>query len=230
MENDQSIEALWSLPRTAFTISPNSITINPGAAPGPVGAGLLVEMPGFTVNSPKVRGSPATWDINIVAMEERNTNFLAGTGTLITSEQYAELCVDIFQLAYIFPYGTLTVKQNAISPAHDWMQIRPGIVAYRTSFEATVGRKQSTPTLAAQPMIAGGMCTINVPDGLSVAYYTTDGSMPVSSNSNPNNPAGVGATIYTAPFAVTSGTTVLCAARNPNPGYILSSINGALAP
>lgn len=231
MTADQIVDILWTTPASAFTVTSQGITINSNPLPAgaPVGAGLLVEMPEFVANSPGVTGSPATWGINVVAFEERNTNLTPGTGTMITNEQYAQLAIDILQMTYIYGFGTLQVKTNAITPAHDWMTYKPGIIASRASFYATVGRQQSIRTAFAVPTIAGGMCTITCADGAAVIYYTIDGSMPVAYNSTTNSTPGT-ATLYTAPFAVTSGQTVLTAARNPNTGYILSSVLGALAP
>jgi hypothetical protein len=228
MENDQSVEALWTLPQSAFTVTPQGVTINATAAPGSVGAGLLVEMPEATAESPGVSGSPLTWGVNIVCFEERNTNFLAGTGSLITSEQYAELCLDMLQHQWIYGFGTLEAKRNIITPAHDWMNIHPGILAYRASFRATIGRIQSTRSASATPTISTGTCTITCTDNSATIYYTIDGSMPVSSNVNSSNPAGIGATVYTAPFAVNSGTTVLCASQKT--GLITSQVTGIKAP
>jgi hypothetical protein len=229
-ESDQSVNALWTLPRSCFQVTPNGVQIVSGGDPGPVGAGLMIEMPQMTATSPNVSGPPATWDISIVAFEERNTNFTSGTGTGITSEQYCELIIDNLQLFYFWQYGAIKVKQQAITPAHDWMGLMPGIFANRANFEATVGRKQTQRTLAPQPTISNGMCSITNPDPNALVFYTTDLSAPCQANINSANPPGIGATLYTAPFAVTSGTTVLTAARNFTNGYTLSAVNGLTAP
>lgn len=227
IDSDLAIDILWQQPANAFSLTPSGYTINSGAT-GPVGAGIMVEMPSLNVNSTKVTGSPATWEIGIVCFEERNVNLLPGTGTLITAEQYAELCVDILQLQYIYQFGTLTVKTQAVAPANDFNGSRPGIVAWRASFEATTGRVQTQRSALVVPIFSGGNCTLTCADNAASVFYTTDLSAPVQKNINPNNAAGIGATAYTAPFAVTSGTTVLAASSKA--GLITSSITGLVAP
>ena len=234
MQSDQQIDALWMMPQSSFAVTPQGNWVFvPNVPGGLVGAGMLVEMPSMTVNSPAVTGSTATWDVNIVSFEERNTNFLSGTGTGITSEQYAQLAIDILQLQYCGPqFNTLQVKNGAINPAHDWMEIYPGIMAYRTSFTSTAGRQQTPRSVPVFTSIATGTCTLTCSDGAATLYYTTDGSMPCSANINTNqtfpNPTGIGATVYTGPFPVQSGQLVLAASQKQ--GLILSPVNGQIAP
>ena len=228
MDSDQSLDALWMLPAGAFTVTPTGVTINANAAPGPVGAGILVEMPGATSESRGVTGPPLVWEIGVVAMEERNTNFLSGTGTGITSEQLAQIVMDILHLQAVFGFGTLRVRSSCFTPAHDWMQLKPGIVAYRASFEAEVGRKQTGRSASVSGSFVGDTLTLTCSDSAATIYYTTDGSMPCSSNVNTGNPAGIGASIYTQPFAVTSGMVVLFASRKA--GTLLSGVYQATAP
>jgi hypothetical protein len=234
MESDQSVDALWMLPSSAFVVTPSGVFINDQTPPSGslVGAGLLIEMPGASTDSPKVSGPPLVWDINIVAFEERNTNFLAGTGTLITAEQYALIVLDILHLKEVYQFGTLTAKTNALTLAHDWMQMKPGIYAFRASLQAVVGRNQSgrsKPVVIAFTAGSGtDTVTLTCADGAASVYYTTDQSMPVSANVKPNNQPGIGATLYTAPFVVNSGTLVLAASSKP--GLVGSSVLGSIAP
>ena len=230
MTSEGTRDILWMSPRSSFTLTPTGLIVNNNAATGPVGAGLMVEMPNATSDSPAVSGPPLTWDVNITAFEERNVNMTPGVGTLITSEQYAQIILNVLQEQYIAGYGTLQVKNNCITSAHDWMSIYANLVCTRASLKATVGRAQSTRTAPAKPVIAGGTCTITCSDATAAVYYSLDGSMPVKANSGPQNAAGVGAQLYAGPFAVTSGQTVLTAARSATAGTILSPVNGAQAP
>lgn len=233
MQSDLEVDMLWQINRNAFVITPNGVwDILPDNPGGLVGAGMLVEMPEMTVSSPGVTGSPATWNINVVTFEERNTNLTPGTGTMITAEQYSQLAIDILQLQYFGPYfNTLQVKQQAIVVAHDWMETK-GVIAYRTQFTSTAGRQQTMRSPLPAIVINAGMVTITCSDHAAALYYTTDGTMPVSANYNQNatypNPPGVGATPYTVPFAVTSGQLVYAAARSTN--LILSPVAYATAP
>ncbi len=229
MTSDQTVDALWTLPRSAFTMTPTGLLVN-GDATGPVGAGLLVEMPGAVADSPGVSGSPLTWDVKVACFEERNTNMTPGVGTLVTAEQYAQLVLNALHLQYIFPYGVLQVQHDAMPVAHDWMSMKPGIFAQYACFKATVGRVQSKRTAPATVTISGGQCTLACADGTAAIWYSTDGSAPVAANAASQNAAGVGAQPYTGPFAVASGVTVLAAARSGLPNTVLSAVNGVQAP
>ena len=228
MDSDQVVDALWTLPAAAFTLTPSGVTINSNVPPGLCGAGVLVEMPGATSDSRGVTGPPLTWEIGVVVMEERNTNFLAGTGTGITSEQIAQIVMDRLHLQAIFGFGTIQVRQNCFSAAHDWMNMKPGILAYRVTLTADAGRKQTPRSANVAYSFAGDTLTLTCTDGAVTIYYTTDGSAPCAANVNASNPAGVGATVYTAPFAVASGTNVLFASRKT--GVLLSAVGQATAP
>jgi len=229
MDSDQSVDALWQLPQGAFTLTPSGVTINSGVSAGLVGAGLLVEMPTATTDSPGVSGPPATWHVTVVAFEERNTNWLPQTGTCVAAEQYCELVVDILQNEAVYKFGTFQAERNWMTPAHDRMTMNPTIIALRATVQATVGRTQTKRTPAVAITFSAGNCALLCADGAAAIYYTVDGSAPVRSNTNPDNAAGVGASLYAAPFAVASGT-VLAAARNAAAGTTLSAVAGATAP
>lgn len=238
MENDQFIDMLWQLPRSAITVTPDSSQVAPGnsggnAAPtgGLVGAGILVEMPEMTVNSPDVSGPPGTWDINVVSFEERNVNLTDGVGTGITAEQYAQIVLDILQLQWVYQFGTLKAKSTAISPAHDWMGLRPGIMAWRTQLTSTTGRVQSPRSVVVQPTLAGSTLTLVCADGGATIYYTSDQSMPCPANVQENPLPGQGATVYSAPLTVTSGQTILFASKNLTvTNQLLSPVGGYQIP
>lgn len=224
-ESELQVDIMWTLPRSAFIVTPSGVTI--GAGTGPVGAGILVEMPGAKTSSPGVSGPPTDWEINVVAFEERNTNLTPNVGIGLMSEQIAQIVKDILQLQNFgtfasSPWGFGTLRANAswLNPAHDWMQIKPGIVAYRVSFTSTSGVKQ---TPRSQPVVVSfntGMCTLTCSDILAAVYYTLDGSLPVKANPN--------AKPYSAPFSVNSGQQVLAASRRT--GFISSEIWGNTAP
>lgn len=219
MEADLLTDSLWTLPRAAFTITEDGWQVNQGAT-GLVGAGILVEMPEMDNDSPGVSGAPATWMASIVAFEERNTNFLTGTGIGISSSQLCQMVQDSLHLQNIYGIGTFQCVQAAIRQATDWEDRNPGIIAYRTTLRAKVGRVQ---TVRSEPVTAQfnlGLCTLTCSDNTATIYYTTDGSVPVAAN-----PAAVK---YSAPFNVTSGTTVMFGSTKT--GLNQSQINGATAP
>jgi hypothetical protein len=143
------------------------------------------------------------------------------------SEQLAQIVKDILHLqnfgafaGVLSGFGTLKCKTSWLTPAHDWMQQKVGVIAYRVSLEATSGVKQSTRSAAVVATFNNGMCTLTCYDGSASIYYTTDGTIPVQANPN--------AKTYQGEFAVTSGQTVMAASKRA--GFISSEIWGGIAP
>jgi hypothetical protein len=228
-ESDLQTDILWTMPRRNVTVSPTGVTISTVTGqPGPTGAGLMIEMPTANTQSTNVTGPPTDWEIGVVAFEERNTNLIPSNGIGIMSEQLVQIVKDILHLQNLgtfaaspWGFGTLRAKRLWMSPAHDWMQtLGPGIIAWRASFESTSGVKQSPRSAPVQITFSSGNCVLTCADNSAAVYYTTDGSLPVQVNAN--------ATLYSAPFAVSSGTQVLAASKRA--GYISSEIWGNTAP
>ena len=205
-ENDLMIDTVWTTPRSALSVTPNGVEVNfAGDGKGQVGAGLLVEMIEATCPANQLSGPPLTWKIHVVAFEERNTNLTAGTGIGIMSEQLAQIVLDSLHGLFITGMGSLQASAVPIQPAHDWMTLKPGLFATRTTVEATVKRQQRAAVVNVSGTWNAGSLTLSCVDGLSAIYYTTDGTMPVASNPN--------ATLYSTPVPVASGTVVLASAR-----------------
>lgn len=212
MEGDMQASILWTIPRSAFTVTALGVTVNQQSNQGataPVGAGIMVEMPTASTKSPNVSGAPNTWDIGIVAFEERNMNITPQTGTGLMSEQICLIAKDVLHLQQIFGFGCLRVKENWFSPAHDWMGIFPGIIANRVVLE---GISAGPYTPRSKPVMlsynAGtGLLTMTCNDATATIRYTNDGTMPVSANSNAQQ--------YTTPIAVSAGDYILAASRTP---------------
>ena len=220
-EADAVVDMLWGLPRSSFTVTPDGVTINSTpSAGGRVGAGILIEMPKSSTSNPAVSGPPSDWDIEIVSFDERNTNLTPTVGLGILSEQLAQVVKDILHKLYIFTYGELVADKNWMTPAKDWMDMKPGVFANRTSLRATVGVNQTPRSALVTLGFSGGNCSLTCADGSARILYTTDGTMPVASNSN--------AVEYSAPFAADPGVLVLAASSKA--GLNTSPINGATAP
>ena len=205
-EVDIMIDTVWTTPRCALSVTPNGVAVNfENSGKGPVGAGLLVEMIEALCPANQLSGPPLTWKIHVVSFEERNTNLTLGTGIGIMSEQLAQIVLDSLHGLFITGMGALQAAASPIQPAHDWMTLKPGLFAMRTTVEATVKRQQR----AAVPNVTGvwtvDSLALSCTDGAAAIYFTTDGSMPVASNPN--------ATLYSAPVSVASGTVVLASAR-----------------
>lgn len=232
MDNEIAVDALWTLPRAAIQVKPGTIDLfaavvdtDPGNSPsappgGPTGIGVLVEMPMASVESPNVSGPPLTWDIPIVAIEERNTNLTAGIGQFIMAEQMAQIVADILHHQDIFEFGTL--RASLIARAEDRENFHPGTNCWRVTLRSVRGRIQTQRSQIVSYAFAGGMCSLACADPVANILYTFDGTAPVKANPQALNYA------QTGPFPVQSGMVVRAATWQA--GKLTSSINGAIAP
>lgn len=228
LDNEIAIDALWTLPRAAIQVKPGTIDLFSAivdtdggiVAQGPIGAGLVVEMPKARVISRGVDGPPLAWQIRVVAMEERNTNLTANVGTFIMAEQLAQIVLDILQKQYLYPFGQITGIGTAISEATDYLELHPGINCWGATLEVENGRTQTPRSKNAVASFAGGMCTIACPDPAATILYTTDGTPACKANPS--------ALPYQNPFPVQSGSVVIFGSWNA--GMLTSSITGAAAP
>ena len=219
-ESDLMVDAIWTLPRNAFKITPDGWTISQTGAAGQSGCGLLVEHVEATCPAPNVSGPPLTWKVHVVAFEERNANLTPGTGIGIMAEQLAQIVLDILAGQYIYGMGAFVPEAQPIQPAHDMMSLNPGIFAMRATVQATVNRTQTQRSGNVTATFGGGNCTLACADGNAEIRYTLDGSMPLRTNSRSQ--------VYTAPFAVNSGDQILAATRAA--GKIGSAIVNFTAP
>ena len=239
-ESDLSVDALWTLPRSAFVVTPNGVTVNQqinASGPGPVGVGLLVEMIEGSVKYPDMPGPALNWEIGVVAIEERNTNLTPGVGIGITAEQAVQIVLDIFHILLVKDYGTIRSADKPMAPAHDWMSVfearagGPAINCQRASLVSLNSRNQTQRSPNVIIAIAGGTCTLTTPSGSPDAIYYTQTPLPMGSTvpvSNPPAPvkANTAAVIYTGPFPVVSGDVISAASYTA--GTIQSAINSAV--
>lgn len=219
-ENELLVDALWTLPRSAFTITTDGWTVNQNQTGGLCGGGVLIEIPEMMTRSAGVSGPVATWKIGIVGMAELNTAFVTGVGIGFTSSQLCQIALDQLQHQNIYSFGTFETDSQGIQFARDWVELKPGISAHRINLLATVGRVQSTRSTPATVSITGGNCTLACTDGAATILYTLDGTVPTKSN-----PSTVA---YSVPFPITSGQTVMFMTEKAN--TINSQILGAVAP
>ena len=221
MDADVALDALWTLPVTAFVNTPDGFDVNPAATVGTVGNGILIEMPEMDDNSPGVRnGSPATWKVGIVGFCEPNTAFTSKVGTGFTSSQLCQIAQDVTQMLNIYGFGTFKSDVSAIKSATDWTGLKPGITAHRLTIGATIGRVVSQRSANAFATFNAGQCTLTCSDNTASIFYTGDGTMPVASNPRTQP--------YAAPFAVQSGQTIMFATKKT--GTVTSQVLGAVAP
>ena len=206
------------------------------------GDGLLIEPPDILCDSDNVTGPPQSVEFSFVSFQNGDAAFnppddqgLGGGGGLF-AEEIEQSLVDLLHLQYIGGLGTLRVVGRFSTPANDY----PGINARRTKILMTPKQSRQTPRTAPVTIaIAGGQAALACATAGAEIYYTTDGSYPSNPavarlplTVTPDNPQGdpvnPQSTLYTAPFAVESGTRVRAAAYAPN--YNNGEILNALAP
>jgi hypothetical protein len=138
-----------------------------------------------------------------VVKENPAINLAAG-GVNLTAE---EIAVEILQTLHQFYLGGIC---QALYPAPEAIVPNggfPGLVAYDVVLRATFNLTPPARTGCPLPPAESGLTlTFAAPasDPSATVYTTTDGSFP--------GPGNAAAAVYTAPFAVTGGTTVRWAA------------------
>lgn len=167
---------------------------------GKSGCGVLVEMPVFSVASPGVSGPIGDLICPVAVLEEPNLNMEPIGGTMLAAEEVAQLILDQAHLWGIAGLGQFRAHSTAIEEATEW----DGLVGYRVKLAMKFNRKQTGRTAMPLAVNASGTVTLSCGTAGAGIYYTGDGSFP--------GPGEATATLYTAPFAATPGTTIYFAA------------------
>jgi hypothetical protein len=183
---------------------------------GKCGAGVLVEMPEFRVQSPNLPGPEAELTLTVLVQEEPNINMTAGTGTLLSAEEICQRVLDVLHHWMVNGFGQIVADSPAILPV-EGEEVPPGIIAYRIAFKCFVPREQTR--RVDQPTITEDALEITIANAAGNAsasiYYTLDGTFPGASNPT--------ATLYSAPFTVVSGAVIRFAAYQS--GWLPSIVN-----
>ena len=188
---------------------------------GCAGAGILVEMPVATCESPNVSGPVLDWIFPVVVIENPALNYASPTpdwpakGTHVDAERWLQMVLDVVHHHADERYGTFSVDRSAIKFTNEW----PTQIAYRSPFSLPKAKTQ--PTLKVGQLsgsIAGGTCTLTcVADPTARIFYTLDGSFPGNEN------GGVASSrLYTGPFAVPAGVAAVRAV-----GYLVGKNQSA---
>lgn len=166
---------------------------------GRVGAGVLVEMPKAVCPRPNVEGPVIDWIYPVLVAENPTVNFQNTNGTQITAEQIVQMVLDCVHLLADDFTGTLSADVGCVVPTTEIEEC----LAYRVNFKIVGKTRQTQRTKNVAITFSTGMATITCPDAANI-YYTTDFSFPV----NTTMVGGSTAQLYTAPFAVATGTVV----------------------
>lgn len=166
------------------------------------GCGVIVERPELV--------NPAHLRVKFLVLEERNMNEDPQSGTLIAADFVAQRILEVAGLGFgIGGVGSLSPDEPCIVTADDFESLTGYRVNLNLDFTFTQTTRLACPSIDETALTI----TLTPPTGAD-AWYTTDNSFPSSSN-----PA---ATLYTAPFAVASGTTVRWRATQAD--YLPSSV------
>jgi len=179
---------------------------------GKVGAGLLIGLPVIDPADNDVPGAQMVVKLPIDILVKDDLSLVLSNGAGVSAE---EVLVITWQLLHQFLNKYLGTGNWTVAGA-DPIEDQRGAYGYQLVLEVRFGSDQPDKTPTPTFSLAGGNVTLTPFPG-STAYYTLDGSFPA--NSATINPA---THLYAAPFAVTSGQTVLWAAYQAN--YISSDV------
>lgn len=173
---------------------------------GKAGAGVVVGIPSVEHNFPNVAGPERKLLLPVSVFAQPSVNALASTGTGLEAEEIVDL-IDAL-LARFQVEGLGTIYCDATMPN---LETAAGVIRYDMIFVCENARDEITRcepvTLAEAPALT---LTLTCATAGAAIYYTTDGSLP-----GPDAATGLAAgtaTLYSAPFAVTSGARVSVAA------------------
>jgi len=167
---------------------------------GKGGATIEVLMPTLKTALPDAQGPVCILEQKLIVKEQPTVN-MGANGTGLTCEQIAVNVAQTFQLFFLggpmqgFYAAPSFYKYVETSGEKPFVAIE---ILLNATFVLTFLQRTVGPAAEAE----GETVTLidQQPGGSSTIYYTTDGSFPGGGNPN--------AVVYTAPFAVTSGTIV----------------------
>jgi hypothetical protein len=167
---------------------------------GRVGAGIIVEKPGFEVGHPNLPGPEGDITIELLVLEDRITNNSPSEGTGLPADQICQIIMDALHWQQWEGFGQIFCDRQAMSPAKDFQPLD----GYRVKFRLRLSRSQTVKVQ--QPVISenSGVITLTCLTSGAQIYYTLDESFPGRSN-----PVAV---LYSGSFTVDVGTVINAAA------------------
>lgn len=167
---------------------------------GRIGAGIIIEKPGFETTAPNLPGPEGHLTLEILVLEDRLTNSGPTEGTQLAADQICQTIMDALHWQQFEGFGQMFSDRNAMTEARDFQPLS----AYRLRFKLRMPRAQTEKV--AQPTITEVALSVTLACATADAqiYYTLDESYP--GRSNP------GAILYSAPFTVVAGDIINAAA------------------
>lgn len=167
---------------------------------GRSGCGVLVEMPTCECKRPNVTGPVLDLVCPFLIAEQPAINMNVKTGTLLSAEEVAQRVLEVTHLWQNEGMGGLVSSPKPIEP----VEYIAGVVAYRVRLQLLNPRAQTARVLNVTSSVTDLEVTLACATTGAEIYWTPDESFPGMSNP--------GATKYSAPFTVASGTIVRAAA------------------
>lgn len=180
-----------------FNSALSGITLKGGHA----GVGVEVLMPALDSAEPNAPGPLCTLKV-LLRVKENPTVNLGPMGTQKTAEAVAARILQLLHglgLPGILT-GSLYAAPQAISPSTEFLPLVSYYIELHSAFEFTPLPKMAAPQIVCPALEV----SITHSDAGASLYYTTDSTFP--------GPGNAAAQIYTAPFAVETGTYVRAAA------------------
>ena len=177
-----------------------------------LGTGILVSMPYIDGDRPQPGDNSITIKVPIRCFELPDIA-QGATGPGLTAEEIALTCRRLLRGMVCEPLTALTTEGRSLE-SDDVPKEHEGVLQYVLTVQARLG--VAADTRCAVPTISAAGLTVTltpVTSGSSI-YYTTDDTFPGAGNA--------AATLYSAPFAVLSGTVVRFAAYK-------SGLSGSIA-
>lgn len=167
---------------------------------GRIGAGIIVEKPGFDVTAPNLPGPEGDLTLEILVLEDRITNLGPTEGTQLAADQICQTIMDALHWQQFEGFGQMFCDRNAMVEARDFQPLS----AYRLRFRLRMPRGQTAKV--AQPTISEteNQVTLACATADAEIYYTIDESYPGRSN-----PAAI---LYDGPFPVELADVINAAA------------------
>lgn len=166
---------------------------------GRTGGGILIGLPLMDPTDIDVPGAQMDVKLPIDILVADDLSLVLSNGANITAE---EILVIVWQLLHLHLNRGLggVFYVDGADPIED----KKGAYGYRLLLRVRFAEDQPQRVDAPTAVVAGGNCTLSCAIGGATIYYTTDFSFP--------GPGNAAASVYSAPFAVTSGQIVLQAA------------------
>lgn len=177
---------------------------------GKVGSGILINLPSADPTDDDLGGAQMIANVSLDILNKDDLALVLSNGSQLTAE-------DVVAIVWFLLHQWLhqgTGAGNWFVSGFDPIEDQRGAYGYRLILTVRFANDQPAKCANVIAVVAGGHATLTCATAASAVYYTLDGSFP-----GPGNSAAV---LYAAPFAVSSGQTLLTAAYKAS--YIGSDV------